>query len=837
MIEENFADKTFKILVVDDTVDNLQLLGKNLSNAGYSVGIAQNGRNALQQTREKNYDLILLDIMMPDMDGYEVLERLKADEKIDSIPVIFLTAKTDKESIIRGFEMGAVDYLTKPFNMEELMVRVKTHLELKYTRELVKQQLKKQEVLFDSIPISVYEKDAELNYKKVNAKFAEKFNREPAEIQGKHDRELFPSKLAETFEKQEQQLLTDNESISQYEYKITLPDDREKWFISDKTPYFDENNQPAGVIGAEQDITENKRLNQFLKYHNKVESVINTMSARFINIIAGELDKEIDRFLETMAGLMNFCHGSLMMIEDDRQEKVNIFNEWYKNNEVKSRIQSVNREGVFQYYQDQEVKQPIIIRIDGGADILQYLGVDQINYKAMLIIPVRYKKELKGILWFTSQNPIDDTQNDINHYSIFGEIISNAIARKRSEERINNLYQYLLDDLNVAAQVQSYFLPDWVQLYDKALFSSLYVPYNRIGGDLFDIIEIDPDCYITYVGDISGHGVQSALFMAAVRSLIKLTINNFEGELEPYRILNRLNELLHLDILSNNDTYITMVMTRINLKEEEVRYFSAGHPPLMWYDSVEQEIQTVEDKGSIPLGWLPGQPYKKEEEGLCRINSNMCLLYYTDGLFECVDNQGKQLGLEGLQKIMRQDILPVDDFIEIPYRFKERLEELGYDIGQDDFTVLAFKNLKKQPKNEFVFKIDNTGKDVARIGRKSEKFVHERLNDSKLASKIELLINECLNNIIEHGYQLQKLVHVIGSLKIKEKIELVFWDKGLEWQFEDLGKFEEQNTEKLSERGRGLQIIRSITDNLTVKRYGDFNKTIMTIPIKGNTNA
>ncbi len=837
MIEENFEAKTFKILVVDDTVDNLQLLGKNLSRAGFSVGIAQNGRNALQQAQGKNYDLILLDIMMPDMDGYEVLERLKSDQKTDSIPVIFLTAKTDKESIVRGFEMGAVDYLTKPFNMEELLVRVKTHLELKYTRELVKKQLNKQEVLFDSIPISVYEKDADLNYKKVNAKFAEKFNRKPDEITGKNDRGLFPQGLAETFEKQEKQLLADNKGISQYEYKIRLPDGREKWFISDKTPYFDENNKPAGVIGAEQDITENKRMNQFLKYHNKVESVINTLSARFININADELNNEIDKFLETMAELMNFCQGSLMMTEDDNSQRVNIINEWYKDNKVIARIQSLNREGVFKYYQHQEVQQPIIINFAGEDDVLEYLGVEKIDCNAMLIIPIRYKKELKGILWFTSQNPIGKTQEDINHYSIFGEIISNAMERKRSEERINNLYQSLLDDLNVAAQVQSYFLPDWVQLYDKALFSSLYVPHNRIGGDLFDIIEIDPDCYITYVGDISGHGVQSALFMAAVRSLIKITINNFEGQLEPYRILNRLNELLRMDILSNNDTYITMVMTRINLKEEKVSYFSAGHPPLMCYDSKKQEIQTVEDLGSVPLGWLSGQPYKKEEQGLCRINPNKCLLYYTDGLFECVDNQGEQLGLEGLQKIMRQDLIPVDDFIEIPYRFKERLEKLGYDTSQDDFTVLAFKKLKKHPENEFVFKISNTNKAVARIGQKCEKFVYERLNDQKLASKIELLINECLNNIIEHGYQLQKLVHVIGSIKIREKIEVVFWDKGIEWQFADMEKFEDKDTGKLSERGRGLQIIRSITDNLTVKRYGDFNKTVMTIPIKGKSNA
>ena len=123
------------ILVVDDTATNLVLVKKLLERDGYCVETAENGREALEKVRERKFDLILLDVMMPIMDGFTTCERLKAEEKSKDIPVIFLTAMSDIREVNRGFEVGGVDYIVKPFNPRELKARVKTHLELKAYRE------------------------------------------------------------------------------------------------------------------------------------------------------------------------------------------------------------------------------------------------------------------------------------------------------------------------------------------------------------------------------------------------------------------------------------------------------------------------------------------------------------------------------------------------------------------------------------------------------------------------------------------------------------------------------------------------------------------------------
>ncbi len=125
------------VLTVDDKPQNLQFLGKLLSDNGYEVGVAQSGQQALNFVRKNEPDLILLDIMMPDMDGYEVCKRLKEDFSAKHIPIIFVTAKTDPEDIIKGFDMGGVDYVTKPFNSAELLARIKTHIELRTLRGLL----------------------------------------------------------------------------------------------------------------------------------------------------------------------------------------------------------------------------------------------------------------------------------------------------------------------------------------------------------------------------------------------------------------------------------------------------------------------------------------------------------------------------------------------------------------------------------------------------------------------------------------------------------------------------------------------------------------------------
>lgn len=133
-----FKEKTPLVLMVDDVAKNLQVLGTILSKEKYKIAAANNGEQAINIANNTFPDLILLDIMMPGINGFEVCARLKKDPKTKDIPIIFLTAKMEPEDIVKGFETGAVDYIAKPFNSIELLARVKTHLELKISRDLLK---------------------------------------------------------------------------------------------------------------------------------------------------------------------------------------------------------------------------------------------------------------------------------------------------------------------------------------------------------------------------------------------------------------------------------------------------------------------------------------------------------------------------------------------------------------------------------------------------------------------------------------------------------------------------------------------------------------------------
>src|SRR5690348_6228326 len=112
---KNDASNKPRIMVVDDVMQNLQVVGTMLRKEGYDVLPASSGAQALERVRVRVPDLILLDLMMPDMDGLEVCQRLKSDPAIGQIPIIFLTASNEMEHLVQGFKVGAVDYVTKPF--------------------------------------------------------------------------------------------------------------------------------------------------------------------------------------------------------------------------------------------------------------------------------------------------------------------------------------------------------------------------------------------------------------------------------------------------------------------------------------------------------------------------------------------------------------------------------------------------------------------------------------------------------------------------------------------------------------------------------------------------
>jgi len=151
---EQLDYKQFLILVVDDSKINLKVVGAILNKVGYKTTFAIGGQDAIERLKSVKPDLILLDLMMPDMDGIEVCNAIKNQLENQDIPVIFLTANIHKENLLDAFKNGAVDYIVKPFHRPEFLARIRIHLELKHTRDELKKALIEQEKLATTDPLT-----------------------------------------------------------------------------------------------------------------------------------------------------------------------------------------------------------------------------------------------------------------------------------------------------------------------------------------------------------------------------------------------------------------------------------------------------------------------------------------------------------------------------------------------------------------------------------------------------------------------------------------------------------------------------------------------------------
>jgi two-component system sensor histidine kinase/response regulator len=138
----------YKILVVDDNEFNVHLMDILLTKEKYQIVKAFSGKEALEKVHSDNPDLILLDIMMPEMNGYEVMGQLKADEKYRDIPILLLTAVSNPDDVVKGFKLGASDYVTKPFSKEELLIRINHQVALIAAKnEIVKKNEELQQMI------------------------------------------------------------------------------------------------------------------------------------------------------------------------------------------------------------------------------------------------------------------------------------------------------------------------------------------------------------------------------------------------------------------------------------------------------------------------------------------------------------------------------------------------------------------------------------------------------------------------------------------------------------------------------------------------------------------
>jgi two-component system, cell cycle response regulator len=238
------------ILVVDDMPDNALLLSRILTNSGYTVQSAENGSQAMQLVHESLPDIILLDVNLPGMDGYEVCTRLKADEETRDIPVIFISALDATEDKIRAFQVGGVDYISKPFHMGEVLARVKTHLiiqrlqrnlqvvnrelearlnDLAQSQEQLRDRESKLKAFVDALPNLSFIYDQDGRYLEILANETNFLRAHPEELLGRLIHDVMPPDVSKMMEAAIHRAI-ETRKTQVIEYKIPTLTGEDHWF-------------------------------------------------------------------------------------------------------------------------------------------------------------------------------------------------------------------------------------------------------------------------------------------------------------------------------------------------------------------------------------------------------------------------------------------------------------------------------------------------------------------------------------------------------------------------------------------------------------------------------
>ena len=320
---------TSTILVVDDTSASLKLLTDILKAEGYKVCPAISGELAVEFATANPPDLVLLDIQMPGMDGFEVCRRLKVHPGTRNVPVIFISALSETDEKVQGFELGAMDFITKPFQREELLVRVRTHLEIDRLRnhleELVVERSSKLldsekklraslndfvlahtqlRTLLDTIPDLVWLKDPEGVYLACNRQFERLHGAKEENIVGKTDYDFLSRELADCIRENDSKAIIAGKVCANEEWLTFAENGYHGFFETLKTPMLNQDGKLLGVLGIARDITERKAAEAKIQRHMQLYAAVSHCNKAIVHSACeGELFLEVCRAAVEFGGM------------------------------------------------------------------------------------------------------------------------------------------------------------------------------------------------------------------------------------------------------------------------------------------------------------------------------------------------------------------------------------------------------------------------------------------------------------------------------------------------------------------------------------------------------
>lgn len=352
------------------------------------------------------------------------------------------------------------------------------------------------------------------------------------------------------------------------------------------------------------------------------------------------------------------------------------------------------------------------------------------------------------------------------------EIENMTLIKKLQEE-----FAKQNEELKLAGKVQKYLLPKWIYLKSDLLVSSVYHPSELLGGDIFDIIPLKDNKYIIYIGDISGHGLQAALLMTAVKSIIRLVVEENSDFSNLSYLVKRVNEILVQQMFHNK--FLTLLISVVDTKNKTIKSFSAGHPPQIRINYHTNSSELFVNKGVLPLGWTDdvGKDLNDLHQEVT-YEDNESFLYYTDGIYECIDENQKYLGTKDFNQQINS-LLPNLDLITLPLQIKEYIENNNYDLTKDDVALVNICFLDKykdfKGRTYYSYETNNEYEFNRQLSFMHNSLLEESMNEL-LRENILLIIKKILVYINNKKNQERKNSDVILALQItKDKLKVEIW--------------------------------------------------------------
>lgn len=306
-----------RILIIDDIPDNIKVVGTILYEKGYEITIAGSGEEALTLIADDPPDLILLDVMMPYMDGYETCRRIKGDPHTRDIPVIFMSARSETVDVLEGFQVGGVDYITKPIEQEILLARVNTHLTMVNLRRELERELSKRtgdleqsekrfQEMVETSSDWIWEVDENGYYTYSSPRCLELYGYAPEEMIGKKFTDFVAPEEFERLDRFFQELLIDKSAFYGVENISMRRDGRRINVESSARPIFDKSNIFIGYRGMDRDITKRKAAEKELTRTKAfLQNVIESMPSALITMNGDSIITMMNLSASLLTGLSN----------------------------------------------------------------------------------------------------------------------------------------------------------------------------------------------------------------------------------------------------------------------------------------------------------------------------------------------------------------------------------------------------------------------------------------------------------------------------------------------------------------------------------------------------